>query len=136
MPTPTQKHIMILGHIPATWTTQTGWHDLPSVPCTLTADGHKVVRRRQPPSWVVIALPDGATVFGVLRDAQHFYPGMTLAPSGYRRARATISAGAPLRTMTAADAARLAAFERLSTAAERHGGGVPYEDTPGIRQGR
>ena len=134
MPTPTQKSAIILGHIPATWTTQTGWHDLRAVPCLLTADGQKAMRRRHLLAWVVIPLPDGATVFGVLRDAQHFHPGMTLAPSGYRRARATIPAHAPLLTMTPADEARLAAFEQLCTAAEQHGGSVPYEDT--LRPGR
>ena len=124
---------MILGHITTAWTTQTGWDDPnPQVPCTLTADGHQVARRRRQPPWVVIALPDGATVFGLLRDAHHFHPGMTLGPRGYRRARATIPANAPLQTMTPADEARLAAFERLRHAAAPHGGAVPYEDRRGF----
>jgi hypothetical protein len=124
---------MILGHIITAWTTQTGWHDpIQQVPCTLTADGHKVTRSRRQPPWVVIALPDGATVFGHLSDEHHFHPGMTLGPSGYRRAQATIPANAPLRTMTPADEVRLAAFERLCRAAAPHGGTVPYEDRRGF----
>ena len=124
---------MILGHITTTWTTQTGWHDpIQQVPCTLTADGHTVTRRRRLLPWVVIALPDGATVFGMLRGGSAFHPGMTLGPSGYRRARATIPADAPIRTMTAADQARLAAFEERGRAAARHGGAVPYEDARGF----